>query len=418
MTADLEARLVSALEDIEVIDAHEHLPPEAVRTRAKVDVLTLFSHYTRGDLQVAGMSEADYQATQNPGLPLDHRWKLVAPYWKLIRWGSYARAALIAARKFYGADDINDDTYLEISQRMARQNTAGIYQRVLKDACSIRTALTQCARTDVGAPLLTPVMPLVTEMETWDQVSRPTITDWEGNPRPMDASLSVRTLDDLLDANRSYIMQVQTEGAVGLKMKSNPYETPSRRAALDAFAELRTGASAALSAGNPMRDYVVDEMIRFAGQRGLVVCVHTGYWGDFRTLDPLHMIPVVQRHPNVRFDFYHLGYPWVRESIMLGKGFANIWINFCWTHVISQRFARDALDEIIDTVPVNKVIAFGGDYHLPVEKVYGHLVMAREDIARVLAGRVERGQMTEGQALDLARKWLFDNVKELYRLDV
>jgi len=161
---------------------------------------------------------------------------------------------------------------------------------------------------------------------------------------------------------------------------------------------------------------VVDEMIRFAGEQDLVVAVHTGYWGDFRTLDPLHMIPIIERHPKVRFDLYHLGYPWVRESLMLGKGYANVWLNFCWTHVISQRFAMDGLDEAIDLIPMNKLIGFGGDYHLPVEKTYGHLVMAREDIARVLAARIERKQMTEDQAIALARKWLWDNPVELYRL--
>jgi len=416
--ANLVQRLIAALEQIEIIDAHEHLSPERVRTSAKVDVFTLFSHYTRRDLLVARMPESDYEATRNTDLPLDYRWKLFAPYWEHIRWASYARAALIAAKHFYGADDISERTYADISQKMAKANTPGIYQRVLKDACNIRTALTQCARTDVGQPLLTPVMPLVTEMETWDQVCRPAVTDWQGNLRPMDPAIAVSTLDDLVAANRSYIKQVKAEGAVGLKMMSNPYRSPSRQAALECFEDLRKGAVSSLPAVNPLRDYVVDEMIKCSEEENLVVCVHTGYWGDFRTLDPLHMIPILERHPSVRFDMYHFGYPWVRESIMLGKGFANVWLNFCWTHIISQRFATDALDEVIDLVPTNKVIGFGGDYALPVEKVYGHLVMAREDIASVLAGRIERGQMTEDQAYALARRWLWDNPRELYQLDL
>lgn len=414
----LETRLISAMEEMDIVDAHEHLSPESVRTSTKVDVFTLFSHYTRADLLVAGMSDADYQLTQNAHLPLEHRWRLFSPYWEHIRWASYARAALLAAQRFYGVDDINEHTYVELSERMAEGNTPGIYERVLRGACRIRVALTQCSRTDLGSPLLTPVMPLVTAMETWAQVSRPTLTDWQGNPRVLAPKVAVRTLDDLLDANRQYIEQVKAEGAVGLKMMSNPYQQPDRQAALECFEDLRRGRRHSLPDPNPMRDYVVEEMIRYAGERDLVVCVHTGYWGDFRTLDPLHMIPLLQRHPRVRFDLYHLGYPWVRESIMLGKGFANAWLNFCWTHVISQRFATDALDEVIDLVPVNKIIAFGGDYALPVEKVYGHLVMAREDLARVLAARIERGQFGEEQALELARKWLWDNPRDLYRLPV
>ena len=44
--------------------------------------------------------------------------------------------------------------------------------------------------------------------------------------------------------------------------------------------------------------------------------------------------------------------------------------------------------------------------------------MAREDVARVLAERIEEGQMTEPQALSLARQWFFDNAVELNRLEV
>jgi predicted TIM-barrel fold metal-dependent hydrolase len=406
--SSLESTLVAALADMEIIDAHEHLPPESVRTATKVDVLTLFAHYTRQDLMVAGMPESDYQATQKPDLPLDYRWRLFAPYWEQIRWSSYARAALIAAKHFYGADDINEKTYVGISEKMAAANMPGIYQRVLREACHIRTALTQCERTDLGTPLLTAVMPLLPRM--WE------LDTWRGIESQFEAGGRIANLDDVLAAGRSCILRVKSEGAVGLKMLSNPYERPSRAAAHECFEKLRTGGVDHLPMRNALRDFMVDEMIRFAGEQDLVVCVHTGYWGDFRQLDPLHMIPILERHPKVRFDLYHLGYPWMRESIMLGKGFANVWLNFCWTHIISQRFAMDALDEVIEMVPMNKVIGFGGDYNLPVEKVFGHITMAREDIARVLAARIQRGLLTEEQGLGLARKWLWENPKELYRL--
>ena len=80
--------------------------------------------------------------------------------------------------------------------------------------------------------------------------------------------------------------------------------------------------------------------------------------------------------------------------------------------------ATSAVDECIDLIPINKVLAFGGDYSKPVEKVYGHLVMAREDIANVLVRRIEEGTMGEAQALGIARKWFWDNPVELYRLSV
>ncbi|MCC6445161.1 MAG: amidohydrolase family protein [Armatimonadetes bacterium] len=405
----LEKSLMAAMEEFEIIDCHEHLGPEKNRLAAEVDVFTLFAHYTRGDLSVAGMSETVYQSLFNRDIPLSRRWEIFAPFWKQIRWGSYARAALLAAEKFYGASDINENTYQAISEAMRAANTPGIYERVLKDACKIRTSLTQCGSTDLGTPLLTPVMPLISgEVESWNSLTHPAF----------EPEAQVRFLDDYLDAVRRYVMRVKSEGAVGLKMMSNPYESPDRSEAMSAFERLRSGAESRLPSPNPLRDYIVDRIIDFAASQDMVVAVHTGYWGDFRTLDPLHMIPILQRHPKARFDIYHLGYPWVREALMLGKGFPNVWLNLCWTHIISQRFVVAALDEAIDLIPMNKLLAFGGDYGLPVEKVYGHLVMAREDIARVLALRIAEGQMTETQALSLAHQWFWENPKELYRLDV
>ncbi|HIJ66029.1 MAG TPA: amidohydrolase family protein [Candidatus Hydrogenedentes bacterium] len=405
----LEKSLIEGMEQLEVIDCHEHLGPEKNRTGAEVDVFTLFAHYTRGDLAVAGMTDAQYASLFNRDIPLEHRWALFAPYWEHIRWGSYARAALLAAAKFYSVDDINEKTYQPLSEAIQKANTPGIYERVLKKACNIRTALTQCGSTDLGGtPLLTPVMPMIYPTETWEALTRP----------PFGSEAPVRTLDDYVDAMRRYVLKVKGEGAVGLKMMANPFETPDREPALSAFARLRDGNETALPPQNPLRDYVIDQIIAYATEQDLVVCVHTGYWGDFRQLDPVHMIPLLMRHPKTRFDIYHLGFPWMRQALMLGKGFPNVWLNLCWTHVISQRFVVTALDEAIDLIPMNKLLAFGGDYGIPVEKVYGHLVMAREDIACVLARRIQAGQMTEAQAIELAKKWFWDNPKELYRLNV
>lgn len=67
-------------------------------------------------------------------------------------------------------------------------------------------------------------------------------------------------------------------------------------------------------------------------------------------------------------------------------------------------------------MPMSKVIGFGGDYSWPVEKVYGHLVMVREDLAAVLGRRVGRRLLGYDEAVALARKWLYDNPQALYKL--
>ena len=409
--AETRRALVEAMEELEIVDCHEHLGPERCRVESPVDVFTLFSHYTRGDLMVSGMLPSDYDSLFDQRIPLERRWALFQPNWEQIRFGSYARAALLAAKRFYDFDDITEDTYQPLSQAIQRANTPGIYERVLQEACNIRTALSNHGNpptTDFGTPLLTPVVRISQEVESWEALSHPVFAP----------DVTVRSLDDYLDALCEYVLQVKAEGAVGLKMASSPYGPPDRAGAVAAFSSLQNGSETRLPTQNPLRDYVIDQTIAFAAQQQIVVAVHTGYWGDFRQLDPLHMIPLLQRHPRARFDIFHLGYPWVRETLMLGKGFPNVWLNLCWTHIISQRFAANALDEAIDLVPANKILAFGGDYNIPVEKVFGHLVMARENIAQVLARRIVEKRMTESQAVSLARKWFWDNPRDLYRLGI
>lgn len=403
-----EKLLIEAMEGMEIIDAHEHLPPEYVRTDAKVDALTLFSHYTRTDLVTAGMKPEDYDKVINSEDPLDERWELFRPHLENIRYGSYARPAFMAAKEFYGFDDINDDNYRELSEVMQSQNTPGIYKRILREKCKIKVALTQAGRTDYDGDLLVPLMPMdmYAAVRSADDVAH----------KADSLGMKVANLDDYMELAKKGVMKLQDEGAVGLKMVSMPNSPPSRKAADEVFGKIMSESDPKIDNIGQLKDFLMNYLIDVAGELDMVVAVHAGMWGDFRTLDSKHMIPVFPRHPGTKFDLYHLGMPSVRDTLVIGKNFPNVWLNICWCHIISQQMTCSALDECIDLVPMNKIIGFGGDYSRPVEKVYGHLVMAREDIATVLGRRVDRGMMDTDEAIAIAKKWLLDNPSKLYKL--
>lgn len=62
-------------------------------------------------------------------------------------------------------------------------------------------------------------------------------------------------------------------------------------------------------------------------------------------------------------------------------------------------------------------MAFGGD-SITVEIAFGHAVMARQQVARVLSEKVEEGYMGEEEAVLLARKILRDNPARLFNLPI
>jgi predicted TIM-barrel fold metal-dependent hydrolase len=125
--------------------------------------------------------------------------------------------------------------------------------------------------------------------------------------------------------------------------------------------------------------------------------------------------PLIEAFPAARFDLYHGGMPWVREIAVLAKHFPGVHLNMAWMHIINPVQSRAALSEWLEMVPNTKIFGFGGDYAV-VEKVYSHLAMARENIARVMAKKVRDGVLNRAEAGTLARQLMFDNPNNFYRL--
>jgi len=415
----MKEKILKEINEIKVIDAHEHLEPEEERIKKKLDIFALFSHYTKWDLLRAGMSEKEYNSLFNQEIPLEKRWKNFSPYWEKIKYTSYSRSVIYTLKKFYGYDDLNEKNYREISEKVQERNREGIYREVLRETCNIEKSLTQCARTDVDKnknPILIPVMPLsyISKEINYTGFSNP--PNWI---KKYFKTEKIENIDDFLENMKLYLKKIKEEGAVGVKTLSYPQEyppqQPDREKAEEDFKTFKKEGK--LPKVNYLFDYLMNELISFAIEEDFVIAVHTGYWGDFRDLSPLHLIPILERHPEGKFDIYHFGYPWIRETIMLGKGFSNVYLNFCWLHIISQKAAKETLDEVIETVPKNKIIGFGGDYRgEAVEKVYGHLKMAKEDIAEVVGKRIETGYMKYEEGVKFIKSILYDNPKNLYKI--
>ena len=90
-------------------------------------------------------------------------------------------------------------------------------------------------------------------------------------------------------------------------------------------------------------------------------------------------------------------------------------LNMAWTHIINAAQARSALSEWLDMVPNTKIFGFGGDYGI-VEKVYGHLKLARQNVAMVLAEKIRQGAYTRAEASLVARRLMRENADRFYEL--
>jgi predicted TIM-barrel fold metal-dependent hydrolase len=420
-------RLYDQISQLEVIDAHEHLFSERHRVSLPPDAAAMFAQqYPAMGLLASGMPPADLEAVGNLEKPLDERWALLRPHLLNIRDLALTRALMLGIRELYGFDEVDDGNYIDLTEAMRSFNRPGIYREIFRDRCRIAAAFVQ-QYNSVDPPWEMPPAGSFRLPQMFENLFN---VAWRSDALPRVetcAGRSIRTLDAFMDALEPAMAHFQRRGLLGIKlMKQVIGPEPAREQVAPLFEPLiaegmgRTR-SPALVAGEraALRDFIGHAMLRICGELGLRVMFHSGTRPgiDFRSTDPNLHVPLFAKYPDVNFEIYHCGMPWVRDAGMIAMSFPNVWLNMCWTQSISPRMARSALCEWLEYVPHNKIIACGGDSAYWIEHSVGDLIHSRVNLAMVLADRVEAGETTEDGAVALARRLLFDNAADLHRLN-
>ena len=396
---------------IPTVDAHEHLHAEEMRIARKVDIFLLFHQYLFTQLIAAGMDPKKADGLGSEDMPQDEKWEALAPYLDLVRMCGCARPPFEALKYFFGEDDLTAANYERLNALMRAHNVPGLFDRCLRRACNIVLVLNQ-NRTMWQNDPFKPILPEDVFIGMRDRAAVEALSREVGAGVPEILSQFVEHMEALL-ARRV------REGMIGVKGTAFAYTPGDPEAASAAYRRVIAGA-----ADNKDRaalvDFLRDLLYEMCGKLQIVVVKHSGVWAggwsDHTTIRPTNIIPVAIKHRETRFDLFHAGTPWPEDAGLLGRALPNVWLNLCWSHLISPVLYEQALEVWMDMVPVNRIIAFGGDYWWAVENVYGALRQAREGVARVLARRVQDKRLTETKALEIARRWFHDTPRELYRV--
>lgn len=405
----LAQSLYDQLVALPTVDAHEHLHAEEMRLARKVDIFLLFYQYIAAQLICAGMPEEQVHALEDGDVPLDRKWETLAPYLDFVRDNAISRPPFEALKRFFDEENLTKDNYERLTERMRANNTPGLFERCLKDACNIVLVLNQ-NRTMWQTDLFKPILFETDFIGGNDRASFETVAQEAEESLPPTLAGFVALMEKRLQTRRN-------EGMIGVKSIGFERVAVEVTEANLAYRHMATGHADGKDI-RALSHYLRDRMWDACGRIGLVAVVHTGVWAgnyaDHATIRPTNVLPMALAHRGTRFDLYHAGTPWPADAGMVARASHNIWLNLCWSHLISPTQAAEALDLWLDYVPINRVFAFGGDYWWNVENVYGVLMQCREIVAKVLARRVADGRLTEERALWIARRWFHDNPRETY----
>ncbi|MCL4782326.1 MAG: amidohydrolase family protein [Bryobacterales bacterium] len=417
--------LLHAIDRIALVDTHEHLIAEKDRLNAPRDPFLLVSHYLINDLVSAGLPSADAARLNDAGIPLETRFALFEPWWRVARFTGYAEAFRIALRDLYGVEEVSLRGFENVQEQMLKLRT-GFYKLVLRDRANIAYSVLDDYWN--GEPVRPdPELFVLARKFDWFVAprSRRDLTRMEEV-----TGIAVTTLEGLKRALEKRIEQNLAVGMVTIKstiayQRSLEFIPASEADAARAFQVLAaredpppSGPREAVD--RPLRaleDHMFHHLLDLAAQHRLPAQIHTGIQaGNANHLPnsrPSLLTQTIRMHPAVPFDLFHVGYPWTGEVIALAKMFPQVHADFCWAWVLSPAHARRALAEMLDAVPFNKIMGFGGDYRY-VELTYGHARMARVNIARVLGEMVEAHILLEADALEIAEAILAKNPARLF----
>ncbi|MBN2311381.1 MAG: amidohydrolase family protein [Candidatus Hydrogenedentes bacterium] len=422
---ELRTRLASEIDAIDIVDTHEHVPDEAAAYAHPLGLFGFFDHYVSSDLVSAGMPREALEQMRSPdsGLSIDERWALLADFWPYVRHTGYGRAMREYMADLFDVDDIGEDTYAILCERIDAAHRPGWYETVLKDKARIAAALvtTWPGQSVAVDPAYFRAVPILDHYAT-----AATRADLEALEAESDRS--IQTLAQLLGALEARLAGIVEQGVAGIKVflayrRPLLFERVDEAAAARCFDRiwLSQALDLAFEDLKPLQDFVMWHLVGLAADRGLAIQVHTGLQeGNGNYLEnsrPTLLANLFMAFGDARFDLFHAGYPYTGEAAALAKNFANVALDLCWVQAISPLVAARTLDEWIDTVPANKIFAVGGDSNY-AEGAYGHCKVARRVACEVLAGKVESGGLSEDEAAWYARRILRENAEAFFRLDL
>ncbi|MFP4444372.1 MAG: amidohydrolase family protein, partial [Spirochaetia bacterium] len=353
-------------------------------------------------------------------------------FWEYCRYGGYGRALDISVKKLYGADSINGRTIEQLNTDFRKKNKPGHYRHVLEDLCGIKVCILDAwdGRFDCDGTLyrrvwqiLNYIIPMPEEIPH----GCPDAVSWIEN----EYRIKIRTLDDWMEAFRLELEDALSHGIAGIKnilayFRTLYFEPVDYKTAKNEFeSDFRRWENSGgrnrrnIRLSREVQDFMMHHILSVMNEKHLVLQVHTGLLegkeADIARTNPVLMCSLFSKYPDVTFDLFHIGYPYYTETSALAKMFPNVFIDMCWSHIISPHGARAALREFLDSVPYNKISAFGGDYIFP-DGIYGHLTIARDNIAKVLKNKIMEGIYTFEKAVDIAEHLLYKNPKNILRL--
>lgn len=426
--------LAEAVEQVRILDTHEHVAPERDWIESGPDVLQdlFFNYYASADLEVGGASaEAVARMLDPEAGDLASRFEGIRPAWEAMRHTGYGEGVSLMASRLYGLEELTPAGLEAAQVTLEGLRRPGERFRLLSEVAGL-----DHVQIDPGQVWPPPVERDEPEFFLYD------LSWWrfcngeiEAEKILRETGIEVRGLEDLRAAMAAIFARF-APATIAVKsphayVRTLHWQERSDEEAARALAEVLAGDPEVMDGmtrllGGDLRGGGVEESARIvlgdwclargvelAIEHDLPFKIHTGYLAGTGQM-PLartsaaNLCGLLDRYREARFVLMHISYPHSDELLAIAKHFPNVWVDLCWAWSLDPFTTGDFVRRFLHAVPASKLFAFGGDADWPTT-VVGFAAQARRWLTRTLEAEVTDGYMSEAEAIKVANRVLREN---------
>ena len=430
--------LHGTLGELPILDAHTHLVGGKLGARGLHDVLLY--HMVISDLYSAGCPSGT-RLTEYPGWPSDEeaarRMEEAIPFLPHVRnTGSMWMVRTILRDLYDWQDPITDDNWRRLDAIIRERSCERAWHHSIFDRLNTGRTCTEIARRQDGADddrlqyALEWAFFTRCQWGEFDTALYELERCWgrtPESPTPIGSGARPPTerqshsLDDVREAVRHYVSAIPYDSVISTATHISTdldYRDVSD-------AEMEAALAKRAEAGERERDiyasYInecflteleahADEIVFQFSLGAEPLPFETASRVSQRTLAQVG--EMISRHPKLRFQCFLSSVHANQTLCTLARELPNFSLAGYWWHNFFPTTIRRVFAERLDMLPTNKQVGFFSDAYC-VEWTYGKAMMVRSQMVEVLAEKIEQGQYSFNDAVEIARAVLYDSPQAL-----
>ena len=439
---ELLRTLDSRLADLPLLDAHTHLVGGKLGARGLHDILLY--HMAVSDLYAAGCPSGA-RLTQFPGWPTvdeaHSRIREALPYLKFVRNTSITGGIKMILRDLCGVDEpVTADNWERIDSMIRERADDRNWHREVMKRARIQRFGTEIARREDGCD-----DDILQYSLEWAFFTRCQWGEYDTalyevercwgktpeSPSPIGAGTRpatervIRSVEDAHAAVQWYVDHMPVDTIISMATHIST-DIDFRLASDEEMAAALRRRDVAGPAERDVYASYINEIFLTKLEKYADRLVFQFSFGaeplPFETSSRLSQKTIAQvaemisRHPSIRFQCFLSSAHTNQTLCTMCRELPNLSLAGYWWHNFFPGTIRRVMEERLDMLPTNKQVGFFSDAYC-VEWAYAKANIVKQELATVLADKIERGQYDLDMAVDIARETFLDTTRDLLGME-